>query len=220
MIKSSVFAVVFATVAALGPAGAASLTYTGFVVDDKNTGTFPTPAVTVDDDTNAGFLTFSIGSSGVSGSLQGFMFDTSGIELQESDILNASASIAAFQSAAGAVSNLGRGVNAKGDYDFGAGITDPKFDVGLRIAPTDVSVVPFTFQISTSVLTLADLIGDPNVPQFSFVRFSSVSGDGVNRDTTKLLGATTAPAAVPLPAAAWLLLAGIGGLVGVRRFAT
>ena len=125
---------------------AATLTFGSYATTTDNTGAFPTPLVTVNDDT-AGLISFSISSSGASGNLSGAFFDISGVMLSVGDILNESVSLAGFGTSTG---NVGGGVVMNGTYSDPSATNNPTFDFGLRIAQTNVSSTPFTFQISSA----------------------------------------------------------------------
>lgn len=196
-----------ALVVGTSAASASVLTFGGFVTTTDNLGTFPTPVATIDDNT-AGFLTFSIGSTGVFGKLSGVFFDVSGKTVAKTDIVNSNVTIQDF---ATNTYDVTHGVTMAGGYDNGLhyGPQSLDFDFGFRINRTDVTTTPLTFKISTSVLTLADFEG-------AGFRFQSVSGTGVTQDSAKILGYPTVPT-VPVPASALLLLGGLGGLAALRR---
>jgi hypothetical protein len=200
-LKSLMVAGALALLAGLSTsASAATVTFGDYATTTNNPGPNPTPLVTVNDDT-AGFLSFSISSSGVAGMLSGVFFDISGITLSVSDILNESIALANFGTDTG---NVGGGVNMNGTYTDTNATNNPTFDFGLRIAQTDVSVTPFTFQISSALLGLDDLEGVG-------LRFQSVPVVG----SAKIIG--TPLSAVPLPAAGFLLIGALGGLAALRR---
>ena len=190
--------------AGAGAAMASTLTFGSYVTTTDNAGAFPTPVVTITDETTAGFLTFSIGSTGASGSLSGAFFDVSGKSVSESDIVMESITIANFGTNTG---NVGGGVNMNGGYTDGT--SNPTFDFGIRIAQTDVSSTPFTFEIASSVFGVSDI-------ERGGFRFQTVSGTGVTQTSAKVLGGPSI-SAVPLPAAGLLLIAALGGLGAMRR---
>lgn len=195
MAASAVFAV------CAGVASAATVTFGGFVTTTDND-QFPTPIVSVNDDT-AGLLSFSISSTGAPGKLSGIFFDISGIVLTIADILNESRPLANFATSTGGIGAARMG----GTYTDGT--NNPVFDFGMRIGQFDVSLTPFTFQVSSLLVGLSDLerVG---------LRFQSVGEDGA--DSAKTMGyIAETPAPIPLPAAGWLLLGGICALAAARR---
>lgn len=198
------------TVAAMGifasQVSAATLTFGSYATTTDNTGAFPTPLVTVNDDT-AGLISFSISSSGASGNLSGAFFDISGVMLSVGDILNEFVSLAGFGTFTG---NIGGGVVMNGTYSDPSATNNPTFDFGLRIAQTNVSATPFTFQISSTLLALTDIerIG---------LRFQTVSGANVTQSSAKVIGTPEGPSVVPIPAAGLMLLTALGGLAFARR---
>jgi hypothetical protein len=66
----------------------------------------------------------------------------------------------------------------------------------------------FTFDVAFTNLGLTS-------GSTTFTTFALVDGDGVAREIDTFTAPDTAP--IPLPAAGWMLLAGIGGLVAMRR---
>lgn len=194
------------TIAGTVGAAAATLSFdTFYTTTDNSLAASPTPQVTVDDD-NAGFLTFTIGSSGVAGKLSGFGFDAGNVVLGEDDILMPSAGINAYCSPKQGC-RPGGGANANGTYADGT--NNPKLDVVFSIKRTDVSSSPFTFKVSSDDLTLSAL-------ERVFVRFQAVGADG--EGSSKLLGypGEEVPP-VPLPASVLLLAGGVGALRLLRR---
>ena len=126
---------------------------------------------------------------------------------QSLDIVNESLSIVAFDND---TSNLGGGINMNATYPmFGkyGGQGGQVFDFGIRVAQTDVSTTPFTFQISSSLLTLANL-------ERSGLRFQSTGPTGV--DSSKQISGIDVVSPVPLPAAGFLLFSALG-VLGLRR---
>ena len=185
-------------------ATAATLTFGSFVTTSDNAGAFPNPDVLVTDEITSGFITFSIGSTGVDGNLSGVFFDVSGKSVSESDIVSESVSLAAFGNNTG---GLG-GAQMSGGYTDGT--MNPTFDFGIRIAQTNVSATPFTFEIASSIFGISDI-------ERGGFRFQTVSGIGVSQGSAKVLGDPAAISPVPIPAAGLLLIAGLGGLAALRR---
>jgi opacity protein-like surface antigen len=191
-------------------ASAATVTFTDFVTTTDSLAAYPTPTVTVNDDTVVGmerFLTFSVSTSGETGKLSGLFFDVSDALISVGDILNESFTILQFGNNTG---RLGGGVNLNGGYTNGT--SNPAFDFGLRFAQTDVSGTPLTFRISSSLLSLSDL-------QRVGLRFQSV---GMSMSgSAKVIGYPGAggemPSPIPLPAGGALLLTALAGLGLVRR---
>lgn len=175
-------------------ANAATISFTNW---QSTEGELVTPTFTVSE--IAGGFEVTIGIDGASdnlGLLSGIFFDLSD-DIEESDI-SFPIAIANF---ANNTLNVGGGVNLNG-------LTGDAFDVGFRFAQTSVSPVALVFTVSDlGILTLADWtrVG---------LRFQTVGLDGELSD--KLLSATPV-SDVPLPAAAWLMIAGIAGLGAASR---
>jgi hypothetical protein len=188
---------------------ASQITYSSYFTTTDNTGATPSATIVVDDDT-AGLLSFAISTAGaVTGGLSGvgFVVNTSLAGMTESDILNESAPLQDF--GLNAV-KLGGAANFEGTYTNS--INGPVFGFLLRLDKLDVSTTPFTFAIDDSFFGLGDL-------GLAGLRFQSVAGPGVTQDSAKMIGLPGVgnPPPIPLPAAGWLLIAGIGALAAARK---
>jgi hypothetical protein len=202
------FALGLASLCATG-SNASQISYNTFVTTTDNAGATPNATIVVDDNT-AGLLSFAISTAGaVTGGLSGvgFIVNANLAGMTASDIQNESAAIQDF--GLNAV-KLGGGANFEGTYTNS--INGPLFGFLLRLNKVDTSTTPFTFAIDDSLFDLGDL-------GLAGLRFQNVAGPGITQDSAKMIGVpgVGTPPPVPLPAAGWLLIAGIGALAAARK---
>ena len=214
---------------AVETASAATLTASNFASTDPINAE---ATVTINDNT-AGVLTFEISLANANGLLSGVWLDFSaGGPFVAGDVtsLDGSISIIGFTLNDNGLTGFpgsnainlngsftvpaGNPINgASGDFDFGFG-----FNGGTVVGDPQQVAVPYSFTVDdqSGALTLASFerIG------LRFQSVGSVGSDGLGGNSQKLIsygpydigGGTPPPNPIPLPAAAWLLLSGIGGL--------
>lgn len=193
-------------------ASAATVTFEDYASTQNNTRTLLAPSVTVDDNT-AGFLTFTLDMRSLSGRLSNVYIEAGNIALRASDILNESFTLRSFR----------RGASLAGR--FASGLRNPAFDFGFRVRNASSRLL--TFQVSTSLLTLDDLQGVGLLFQGGQTARKLVGSAGaitglpvfsegaLTGSNGQVVGDVQAPAPVPLPASAGLLLGALGGLGGL-----
>lgn len=141
--------------------------------------------------------------------LQGFFFDIGGTF--GSGYTAVGADVTAFDADENSVNNLGGGVNINGGGQNA-------FDFGVRfgtsgIGKDDIQTTSFVFGLTGGTVSIADFFGQ-NVA----IRGTSTGLPGSNRGgSSKTEGTVPTPSPVPLPAAGWMLIAGLGGLGAMRR---
>lgn len=184
--------------------GASTITFGSYVTTVGNTNPYPTPIVTVNDDT-AGVMDVSVATTGTFGRLTSLFFNVSGEIVSLTDILSPSHTVLAFGNN---IDSFGGRTNISGNY-LPNGASAGLFDFGMRFDTIDVSSTPLTFMIS-------DLGGSLTLSDFESVglRFNAVSGLPAGDSGARVIGTV---AAVPLPASGLLLLAGVGGIAAMRR---
>lgn len=165
------------------------------------------PTMTLSDDTAGQIdVTVSIAAPDV-GSLVGVFMDVDGSTVTQGDIVDGSFSHIGFGSN---TLNLGGGSNMTG-----GGTT--AFDFGLLYDKDDeIGLTQLTFAIDDQGGAIE--LGDFSRVGLRFQESNNNQGQTGNGESDKLVSTTTVPVgAVPLPAAGWLMLGALGGMVGLRR---
>ncbi len=209
-----------------GAANAASLTYGGYV--SSNGADMLSPLVTVNDDT-AGFLEVKVTHNGTSdGHLNLIAFDIGSTLFSASDVsavVNDSTALA-YQNPC---TNTGNTQVGSGNYCFGtdipvggnsndlSGLSNlPDFDLVLAFFNNDA----IADNGSTLTFLISDLGGTIGLTDFGQVGLRFQSSNNV-AGSDKLVGIpfpdSSVVGEVPLPAAGWMLIAGLGGLGAMRR---
>ena len=190
-------------------ASAASITFDTWETTSDNPVIDTAPTVVVDDAANANKLTFSISIPNANGQLSGvwldFVSELSFI-IDDVDSLTDGVSITRFESPAD--SDLGNGINlngtSSGEFYLGFGFDDG--DGGRQVG------LPLSFTLDDKGGTLG--LDDLERIGLRFQSVGTLGQDGLGGGSEKLVGGVPV---VPLPAAGWLLIAGLGGLAALRR---
>ncbi len=204
-----------ATAIALG-LGAFSANAATITTLTNNTGSDPIEVdVTIEDfGTDQVQFTLAVNSSntGNIADLRGFFFDYAGFD-ETAPFFSLGGTNGSDIGAIdiGDALNLGGGVNLNG-----GGVTS--FDIGLEIGTAgigsdDFQTFSFTFGQAGLVLREANFFD-----QRMGVRATSTGAPGSGRGgSSKVIGTVPEPSPIPLPAAGWMLLAGLGGIGAVSR---
>lgn len=176
-------------IVAAAPANAAIIEFTNWVSNDA---VLVLPTFTVEEQSGGFRVTVGVdGASPNPGLLSGIFFDLSDL-ISETDI----AFPIAIDNFGNNTVDVGGGVNLNG-------LTSDLFDVGFGFAQTSIYPTALMFSVS-------DLGGALTLDDWTRVglRFQTVGANGEGSD--KLLSASVGE--VPLPAALWLMTAGLAGL--------
>lgn len=191
-------------------AQAATITFT-------NAETTPSMTMVIDDAASAGNLRFSLSTTVGTADFLGLAFNFADTALSQGDISFVSATNASnaaimpaltlFGDNTGTQSSCGSGCNFNG----AGSATD--FDYIIRIGENGGNSAN---DVKTVVFDIASTFPVTNSPFSGFaVRAQSTSNQSGSIKTNLTTGTNMTP--VPLPAAGWMLLAGLGGLTAMRR---
>lgn len=179
------------------------------------------PTVTIDDTSNSNSLTFNISIPNTNGQLSGVWLGFDGsfdFEAADLMVLNGGPAITVFDDALPENNDIGNGRNLAGNFTSPINSkSEGLFDFGIGFGTNDNTRqidLPFSFKLDDQGGTL----GLDNL-QYVGLRFQTVGTlgqDGPGNESEKLIGQPSV-SPVPLPAAGWMLLAGVGGLAAMRR---
>lgn len=205
-LKSTMLAAAITCAAVItgGAASAASLTYDSWTDTDAPS---ISPVVTITDEGSSVFLVdIALEAGSLTGSILAMFFDV-GANYGDMSVTDGSYDPSSITSTSGVVapSSVGSNENLNG---VPAAITD-LFDFALEFAMNDAvgtNALSFKLTDANDALALSDF-------NYLGLRVQQVGPNG--EDSDKLV-ATSTPV-VPLPAAGWLLLGGIGGIAALKR---
>lgn len=222
-VSNSTISAVSAVVLACGASSvsAATLTFDSWLTTTDNPVIDSDPTVVVDDAATANNLTFTVSIPFANAELSGVWLDLdTAATFSVGDFTSLTTGVT-IDSVQFNVNDLGNGINLSGDAAGGssAGV----FFVGLRFDDGENGgagrqiELPLTFAVNDQSGTLG--LGDVERVGLRFQSVGTLGVDGLGGGSEKLVSAPLGDSGtvIPLPAAGWLLLAGIGGLAAMAR---